>query len=112
MIRESAMTVSTRNCLIALALTAIASVPAAAMAGGWRSDGPNCGVLADAPFRDVWLGHFTGGRWVRGPYGDKVMDWRDDHVCFASRARCDIWQGRMRAAFHQIGGYRTCIRIR
>jgi len=106
------MTVSKRNCLIALAFGALASVPAAAMPGGWRSDGPNCGILADAPFRDVWLGHFTGGRLVRGPYGDKVMDWRDDHVCFASRARCDIWQGRMRAAFHQIGGYRTCVRIR
>ncbi len=106
------MTVSIRNCLIALAFTALASAPAAAMAGGWRSDGPNCGVLADAPFRDVWLGHFAGGRWVRDPFGAKVIDWRDDHVCFASRTRCDLWQGRMRAAFNQIGGYRTCIRIR
>ena len=101
-----------RNSLIALAFTSLAATPAAALPLGWPSDGPNCGVVAHLPLRDLWLGHFAGGRWVRDPFGAKVIDWRDDHVCFASRTRCDLWQGRMRAAFNQIGGYRTCIRIR
>ena len=103
------MSRNARKILIALAF---AVAPTVAMAGGWPSDGPNCRVLAQAPLRDVWLGHFSGGRQVRDPFGSKVIDWRDDHVCFASLARCQSWQRSMGAAFSKIGGYRTCVRIR
>jgi len=106
------MSFNTSNILITLAFATLASAPAAAMPGGWRSDGPNCSVLADVPMRDVWLGHFAGGRWLRDPYGAKVIDWRDEHVCFSSLARCQSWQKSMGAAFSRIEGYRTCVRIR
>ncbi len=106
------MSLNTRNCLIALAFATLASAPAAAMPMGWPSDGPNCGALAHVPMRDVWLGHFAGGRWVRDPYGAKVIDWRDEHVCFSSLGGCQSWQRSMRAAFNRVEGYRTCVRIR
>ena len=54
-----------RNSLIALAFITLASAPAAAMPMGWPSNGPHCGVVAHQPLRDLWLGHFAGGRWVR-----------------------------------------------
>ena len=98
--------------LMSLVFLGALAAPAAALPHGWRSDGPNCRVLADAPFRDVWLGHFAGGRWVPDAFGAKVIDWRDEHVCFTSRATCETWQRRMKAAFNRIGGYRTCVRIR
>jgi hypothetical protein len=100
------------NRLITLAFITLAAIPAAVAMPGFVSDGPNCGVLADAPVRDVWLGHFSGGRWVRDPFGAKVIDWRDDHVCFTSQASCQSWRRRMGAAFGKIGGYQTCVRIR
>ena len=98
--------------LFSLAFLGAIAGPAAAMPRGWLADGPNCRPLADAPFRDVWLGHFAGGRWIPDPFGAKIIDWRDEHVCFASRASCQTWQRRMSAAFNRIGGYRTCVRIR
>ena len=106
------MSLNARISLTALAFISLASVPATAMPMGWPSDGPNCGVLAESPFHDVWLGHFAGGRWVRDAFGGKQVDWRDDHVCFPSRASCQSWQRSMGAAFSKIGGYRTCVRIR
>jgi len=106
------MNLSTRKALITLAFLTLAASPAAAMPGGFASNGPNCGVLAESPFHDVWLGHFAGGRWVRDAFGGKQVDWRDDHVCFPSRASCQSWQRSMGAAFSKIGGYRTCVRIR
>jgi hypothetical protein len=106
------MSLSIRNNLITLAFFILVATPAAAMPTGWPSDGPNCGVLAHVPMRDVWLGHFAGGRWVRDPFGAKWIDWRDDHVCFASLGGCQSWQKSMRAAFHRLEGYRTCVRIR
>lgn len=101
-----------RNSLTALAFATLASAPAAALPLGWPSNGPNCGVVAHAPMRDLWLGHFAGGRWLRDIYGAKVMDWRNDHVCFPSLGGCQSWQKAMRRSFNQIEGYRTCVRIR
>jgi hypothetical protein len=98
--------------LFSLVFLTILADPAAAWPRGWLSDGPNCRPLADAPFENVWLGHFAGGRWILDPFGAKVIDWRDEHVCFASRASCELWQRRMSAAFNRIGGHRTCVRIR
>jgi hypothetical protein len=106
------MNLSTRKALITLAFLTLAASPAAAMPGGFASNGPNCAALADVPVRDVWLGHFAGGRWTRDAFGGKQIDWRDDHVCFISHARCQMWQRSMGAAFSKIGGYRTCVRIR
>ena len=106
------MRVDAYKALIFIAFFSAIEAPAAAMPRGWLSDGPNCGVLANAPFRDVWLGHFAGGRWIPDPFGAKVVDWRDEQVCFASRAHCQSWQRSMSAAFSRIGGYRTCVRIR
>ena len=106
------MTFSLRNVLIALAFFAFADTPAAALPMGWPSNGPNCGVVARVPMRDLWLGHFSGRRWVRDIYGAKVMDWRDEHVCFPSLVGCQSWQKSMGAAFNRIGGYRTSVRIR
>ena len=106
------MTISPRNTLITLAFLALTAAPAKALPMGWPSNGPHCGVVAHVPMRDLWLGHFAGGRWVRDIYGAKVMDWRDEHVCFPSLVGCQSWQRSMGMTFNRIGGYRTCVRIR
>jgi hypothetical protein len=80
---------------------------------GWLSRGPGCAVVRDIPeLRNVWLGHFSGGRY-EGLHGDaRALDWKDQYACFASRASCQSWQRHMRARYGRIEGYRTCLPIR
>jgi len=62
------------------------------------------------PWPSVWLGHFAGGRPDPVFYGQ--IDWRDEKVCFATKATCQAWIKEMRYAFHRPEGYWTCVLLR
>lgn len=62
------------------------------------------------PWPSVWLGHFTGGRPDPVFYGQ--IDWRDEKVCFASKAKCQAWIKELRHAYHSPEGYWTCMVLR
>ncbi len=62
------------------------------------------------PWPSVWLGHFSGGRPDPVFYGQ--IDWRDEKVCFASKARCQAWIKDLRRAYHRPEGYWTCLLLR
>ncbi len=62
--------------------------------------------------RDVWLGHFTGGRWLLDESGYRHMDWRDRTTCFVSKRVCENWLKFGRANFSQLEGWTTCLRLR
>ena len=106
---------SSRNLavLTATLLCAAAAASAAPLPVGEKSSGPNCKVALDFPeWRGVWLGHFSGGKQIRDGSRYGVVDWRDDYVCFPSRAGCERWQRSMRKAYRNVEGYRTCVVIR
>ncbi|WP_156898251.1 hypothetical protein [Methylocapsa acidiphila] len=62
------------------------------------------------PWPSVWLGHFSGGRPDPVFYGR--VDWRDEKVCFASRAQCQAWINELRRAYHRPEGWWTCLLLR
>lgn len=62
------------------------------------------------PWPSVWLGHFSGGRPDPVFYGR--VDWRDEKVCFASRAQCQAWIKELRRAYHRPEGWWTCLLLR
>lgn len=62
------------------------------------------------PWPSVWFGHFSGGRPDPVFYGE--VDWRDERICFATKARCQSWIAGMRRAFHRPEGYWTCTPLR
>ncbi|WP_036258757.1 hypothetical protein [Methylocapsa aurea] len=64
------------------------------------------------PWRSVWFGHFSGGRPFAGPYGQALVDWRDEKVCFPTRASCRAWIHELRRAYHRPEGYWTCLLLR
>jgi hypothetical protein len=69
------------------------------------------GPVISLPWPSVWLGHFAGGHFVNTAYGP-VLDWKDEKVCFPSKASCNRWIGANRRAFHHPEGYWTCLPIR
>ena len=74
--------------------------------------GGECTAMAnilDTP--GLWLGHFTGGRFVRAD-AVRMVDWRDQYSCFPSGAACRDWQRHLLHAYRQIQGYRTCLPLR
>jgi hypothetical protein len=92
---------------------ASASVLAAPRLGGLESRGPHCRVTHDVPeWRSVWLGHFSGGRYVRTGARRLELDWQNKYSCFASRASCDRWQRSMGATYRSVEGYRACLLLR
>jgi len=79
-------------------------------------DGVSCvfqdwGPAISLPWRSVWLGHFSGGRYERTAEAS-VLDWKDEKVCFPSKASCGRWISANRHAFHHPEGYWTCLPIR
>jgi hypothetical protein len=79
---------------------------------GIESKGPNCGTVLDEPWREVWLGHFAGGRTSEAGALLQHVQWQDRYVCFPSRATCEQWIKGMRKDFSDVEGYRTCVPIR
>jgi len=78
---------------------------------------PAGGVPCEAPvvqtFESVWLGHFSGGySHYLGPGESIVLDWRDEKLCFPTRASCNRHVLAMRRDFHRPEGYFTCLPIR
>jgi hypothetical protein len=79
-------------------------------------DGAACvfedwGPTISLPWRSVWLGHFSGGRYKRTAEAS-LLDWKDEKVCFPSHAACNRWISANRRAFHHPEGYWTCLPIR
>ncbi len=80
-------------------------------------EGVACDIWNWAPtiapsWPSVWLGHFSGGRFETTVYGQPVLDWRNEKVCFPSRRACDRWIAANRSALHNPEGYWTCLPIR
>ncbi len=113
-----------RHMLYATAIAALAAAtPSQAAypglsgyAGGVPADGVSCifedgGPAISLPWRSVWLGHFSGGRYTRTTEAS-LLDWKDEKVCFPSQAACSRWIGANRRAFHHPEGYWTCLPIR
>ncbi|MGA7384265.1 MAG: hypothetical protein WBW81_06120 [Methylocella sp.] len=74
---------------------------------------PPAATAEDLPWASVWLGHFSGGRhFVVDGYGQILIDWRDDKVCFPSRQMCQAWIAALRRAYHRPEGYWTCLLLR
>jgi hypothetical protein len=67
---------------------------------------------ATLPWTSVWYGHFSGGRPYSDGTGRTLIDWRDDHVCFATRSQCNAWIEAMRQSFSQPEGDWTCLFLR
>jgi len=82
-------------------------VPAEGVPCVFEESGPTI-VL---PWQSVWLGHFSGGRFVRTSTGP-MLDWQDHKMCFPSRASCNRWMRGQQAYFHRPEGYTTCLMIR
>jgi len=85
----------------------MAPVPAEGVPCVFEESGPAI-VL---PWQSVWLGHFSGGRFVRTSTGP-MLDWQDHKMCFPSRASCNRWVHGQRAYFHRPEGYTTCLMLR
>jgi hypothetical protein len=64
------------------------------------------------PWASVYLGHFSGGRPYLAADGQTLVDWRDDYVCFPSRAQCREWVRDSYRAYHRPEGYRACLFLR
>jgi hypothetical protein len=75
----------------------------------WIPSGPTAEVL---PWPTVYYGRFSGGRPYIDAYGQTIVDWRDEHVCFPSRAQCRAWVSASYQFFHQPEGYRGCLLLR
>lgn len=75
----------------------------------WIPSGPTAEVL---PWPSVYYGHFSGGRPYIDAYGQTIVDWRDEHVCFPTRAECRAWVHASYRYYHQPEGYRGCLLLR
>jgi hypothetical protein len=91
-----------------LALSASANaLPTVAAPGGGE-----CAAMKDVPgLPGLWLGHFTGGRFVAAD-DSQVLDWRDQYSCFPSGAACRDWQRHLLRVYAKVQGYRTCLPLR
>jgi len=85
----------------------MAPVPAEGVPCVFEESGPDI-VL---PWSSVWLGHFSGGRFVNTSTG-AALDWHDDKMCFPTRASCNRWVHDQSRYFHRPEGYTTCLMIR
>jgi hypothetical protein len=81
--------------------------PAVGVPCAFEDGGPTIAL----PWPSVWLGHFSGGRFIQAAYG-RALDWQDEKVCFPSRASCSRWISQQRHAFHNPEGFWTCLMIR
>ena len=75
----------------------------------WAPLLPTADVL---PWPSVWLGHFSGGRPYTDGFGQRLVDWRDEKLCFPTRRQCQAWIRDMRHAYHRPEGYWTCLLLR
>jgi hypothetical protein len=75
----------------------------------WIPSGPTAEVL---PWPSVYYGHFSGGRPYIDAYGQTIVDWRDDHVCFPTRQQCRAWVSASYRFYHRPEGYRGCLLLR
>jgi hypothetical protein len=87
----------------------LAGVPCKVGGPFWGPILPTAEIL---PWASVWLGHFSGGRPYADPYGQILIDWHDEKICFPSRAACQSWMRDMRRAYHQPEGFWTCLILR
>ena len=77
------------------------------------AEGLPCEAPAVQAFDSVWYGHFSGGySHYLGPGESIVLDWRDEKLCFPTKASCDRYMRVMRRDFHRPEGYFTCLPIR
>ncbi len=67
---------------------------------------------ATLPWPSVWLGHFSGGRPYADGTGRTLVDWRDEKVCFATRAYCEAWIAELRRSYSDPEGDWTCLFLR
>ncbi|HWG03992.1 MAG TPA: hypothetical protein VG271_03170 [Beijerinckiaceae bacterium] len=74
--------------------------------------GGECEAMAASPeIHGLWLGHFTGGRFVRDA-AIRALDWRDQYSCFPSDRACQTWQRHLVRVYRRVQGYRTCMPLR
>ncbi len=64
------------------------------------------------PWPSVYYGHFSGGRPYKAADGQTLVDWRDEHVCFSSRANCREWVEHLFVQYYRPEGYWTCTFLR
>jgi hypothetical protein len=69
-------------------------------------------TAASLPWPTVWLGHFSGGRPYTDGTGRTLVDWRDEKVCFATKAQCDSWIAALRRSYSDPEGDWTCLYLR
>lgn len=69
-------------------------------------------TAATLPWNSVWLGHFSGGRPYSDGAGRTLVAWRDEKVCFASRALCEAWVADLRRSYSDPEGDWTCLFLR
>jgi hypothetical protein len=67
---------------------------------------------ATLPWPSVWLGHFSGGRPYADGTGRTLVDWRDEKVCFETKAQCDAWIAHLRRSYSDPEGDWTCLFLR
>jgi hypothetical protein len=84
-------------------------VPCSAGAPFWA---PLAATAAVLPWPSVWLGHFSGGRPYTDGTGRRLVDWRDEKLCFPARQQCQAWVRGLRRAYHRPEGYWTCLLLR
>jgi hypothetical protein len=69
-------------------------------------------TAATLPWPSVWFGHFSGGRPYSDGTGRILIDWRNEHVCFADRSQCKAWIAEMRRSYSEPEGEWTCLFLR
>jgi len=69
-------------------------------------------TAATLPWPSVWLGHFSGGHPATASIGRTFVDWRDEKVCFATRALCEAWVADLRRSYSDPEGDWTCLFLR
>jgi hypothetical protein len=86
-------------------------VPVAPPSAGVPCIFEDWGPTIALPWPSIWLGHFAGGHFIKTAYGP-FLEWKDEKVCFPSKAWCNRWIATNRRIFHRPEGDWTCLPIR
>lgn len=79
----------------------------------WEPSNVDAQTLAETyGWPSVYYGHFSGGRPYFDASGRKLVDWRDEAVCFPTSRECREWVAASYASHHDPEGYRTCLLLR
>ncbi|MCB1543422.1 MAG: hypothetical protein KDJ30_03775 [Rhodoblastus sp.] len=89
----------------------LAAIGLVAAISGVRAADYAAGVSM-APVREVWQGHFTGGRNIAPGAQPTALDWVDTTQRFASLHECGRWMRGLTRQYRTYEGWKGCLRIR